>query len=185
MIIREYNNDDWTEICRVHDSARPLEVQCFMPAEKVELMRDVAEEDGFFDSQCFVAYIDSILSGFICIDPPELTWLYVDPELHRKGIGSSLYSYVEPMLGKHAWLTTPKENSIGVQFYHNLGFVISALFPGHCQGYSCTCLRMVRPGSKIHDLPPHPATESLLLAGYTNDRQGTAVLKSNGVWEWQ
>ncbi len=116
MHIRPYRERDWPDVCQVHDAARSLEVSAFMPSGEVLTLQEAAEEDGFFDSECFIACVHHKVVGFICIDPPELSWLYVSPEYYRQGIGRSLVEYVLK-LGKDAYLTTALENAFGVAFY--------------------------------------------------------------------
>ena len=184
MHIRRYQDSDWSEVCQVHNTARLIEVSSFMPGTEVLALEDVAEEDGFFSSDCFVACTNNRVVGFVCIKPPELSWLYVSPEHHRQGIGKQLVDHVLPMLGKDAFLTTALENTGGVSFYQQTGFRIAATFPGSCQGYSCTCVRLTMPGSIHEDRPPVPVKESLLLAGYSEAKPGRAMRDEIGVWRW-
>ncbi|MGI8935887.1 MAG: GNAT family N-acetyltransferase [Phormidesmis sp.] len=184
MKVRPYADSDWQMVCQIHDLARPLEVKRFMPTQVIMTMEEIAQEDGFFDSQCYVAETDGLLRGFICIQPPELTWLYVSPDYHRQGIGRALVEAVEEELGSDAWLTTAEENVEGVQFYKSLGFIVAATFPGHCQRYPCTCIRLVKPGSRLATGPPKPTQAALRLAGQTKDNPGRAVQDAKGVWRW-
>ena len=184
MRIRRYRDSDWLEVCEVHNTARPIEVGGFMPCANLLTLEEVAEEDGFFAGNCFVAYMSDRVVGFVCIEPPELSWLYVLPAYHRQGIGKQLVEYVLPELGKDAFLTTAFENTGGVIFYQQMGFRISAIFPGSCQGYPCTCVRLTMPGSAREDQPPVPVKESLILAGYCEAKPGRAVRDKTGIWRW-
>ena len=184
MYIRRYQESDWSSVCEVHNAARWIEVGDFMPAGEVLPLESVAEDDGFFESECFVACADEQAVGFVCIEPPELAWLYVHPDYHRLGIGTMLVEHVLPKLGKDAFLTTALENAGGVSFYQDMGFRIAAIFPGSCQGYRCTCVRLTQPGSALEDRPPTPAKESLVLAGYGESNPGKAVRDNTGVWRW-
>jgi GNAT superfamily N-acetyltransferase len=121
MIIRPYNNSDWGSLCQIYDAARPIEVSGFMLASTVQSMSDVAEADGFFSSDCFVAELDGMLYGFVRIEPPELTWLYVSPKHHRRGVAMALFESVSSELGPDIWLTTAEENLGGVWFLHQYG----------------------------------------------------------------
>ena len=184
MHIRRYQDSDWPEVCEVHNAARPIEVGQFMPSTDVFTLEDVAEDDGFFTGDCFVACTNGRIVGFVCIAPPELSWLYVSPNYHRQGIGKKLVEYVMPKLGEDAFLTTVLENTGGVAFYQQMGFRISATFPGSCQGYPCTCVRLTVPGSAREDQPPVPVKESLILAGYCEAKPGRAIRDEMGVWRW-
>ncbi|MBE9030507.1 GNAT family N-acetyltransferase [filamentous cyanobacterium LEGE 11480] len=184
MHIRRYQDSDWSEVCTVHDAARPIEVDNFMPGAAVLALEDVAEEDEFFAGDCFVALMNNHIVGFMCIEPPELSWLYVSPNYHRRGVGQQLVEYVLPQLGPDAFLTTALENTGGVMFYQQMGFRISATFPGSCQAYPCTCVRLTLPGSMRENQPPVPVKESLVLAGYCESNPGRAVRDAQGIWRW-
>ena len=184
MHIRSYQKSDWPDVCQVHDAARSLEVSAFMPSDEVFTLAEAAEEDGFFDSECFVACVHHQVVGFIGIEPPMLTWLYVSPTYHRQGIGRSLMHHVLPKLGKNAYLTTALENADGVAFYQAMGFRISATFPGSCQGCACTCVRLTWPGGDREAIPPKPVKESLVLAGYDDTNPGQAIKDESGIWRW-
>ena len=181
--IDKYQTDDWGAVCVVHDRARPLEVGGFMPGDVVDCMTAVYEEDGFFDGQQFVARLNEKVVGFVCIDGEELTWLYVDPEYHRQGIGRLLMEHVRPMIGPDGHVLAV--NPLAIQFYQQMGFEICAEFPGGCQGYACTCIRLAFPGSPRADRAPVPMKESLLLAGFDESDWGTAVKDSDGIWRWR
>ena len=87
MHIRPYQENDWSDVCQVHDAARSIDVSTFMPSGEVLPLAEAAKEDGFFDSECFVICVQHQVVGFVCIEPPELSWLYVSPKHHRQGIG--------------------------------------------------------------------------------------------------
>ncbi|MEM9090641.1 MAG: GNAT family N-acetyltransferase [Cyanobacteria bacterium P01_F01_bin.53] len=184
MHIRQYQESDWSAVCEIHDAARPIEVSSFMPGAEALPLKNVAEEDGFFESECFVACEHDKVVGFVCIEPPELSWLYVSPEHHRQGVGKQLVESVLPKLGEDAFLTTSLENTGAIAFYQHMGFRISATFPGSCQGYPCTCVRLTMPGSAREDIPPFPVKESLVLAGYSEAKPGKALKDKMGVWRW-
>ncbi|MEM6821155.1 MAG: hypothetical protein AAF558_04280 [Verrucomicrobiota bacterium] len=96
-----------------------------------------------------------------------------------------MLEYVFPLVGPNAFLTTSVENKVGVEFYKNMGFRISAEFPGHCQGYPCTCIRMTLPTSKHADRIPQPVKESLMLAGFSEENWGDAYRDEDRVWRWR
>ena len=147
MIIctREYRPADWPAVCRVHDRARPIELASFAAPEKVQILAEADDVGVFHASRSWVAEVGGQVIGFVSIDAPQLTFLYVDPALHRRGIGWLLVKHVLPILGTDGYLYTATENALAVAFYRSCGFVVAARFPGEACGCGCECLRMVLP----------------------------------------
>ncbi|MEM7333038.1 MAG: GNAT family N-acetyltransferase [Chloroflexota bacterium] len=181
--IRPYQPSDWEAVCDVHDRARPLEIIHFMPVDEIQALVDVYEEDGFFDGQQFVAEQNGKVVGFVCVDAEELTWLYVDPNSHRQGIGRLLFEHVKPIMGDYAHVLAVNPDAI--RFYEKMGYQQCAEFPGYIKEYPCTCTRLAMPGSPRANIPPKPGEKSLRLAGYDESDWGTAVRGPDGVWRWQ
>jgi GNAT superfamily N-acetyltransferase len=185
--IREYRASDWRGVCRVHDRARPVELDGYVPGEAILSMSEVAREDGFFDCRTYVAHPknkEQEIIGFVSIKPPELTWLYVDPQYHGRGVGKALTEYVLPILGPDAFVLCASQNRKGVGFYRSRGFTIAARFPGEVHGYPCECLRLCLPESRHRERPPKPAESALRLAGFSKDEPGRAFRGEDGVWTW-
>jgi GNAT superfamily N-acetyltransferase len=122
--------------------------------------------------------------GFICIEGEEISWLYVDPAMHGKGIGSRLVNHVRNKIGSDGFVVTTTENEFGVGFYQKVGFQIGAIFPGCLQGKPCTCVRLALPGSKHLSRMPKPMKAALRLAGYDASDWGEAQLEG-GIWQWK
>ena len=185
IVVRDYSEPDWPAVCDVHDNAHPIEISSFAPKESSEPMSEVAQADGFFDGQRYVACVDEQVVGFICIEKEELTWLYVHPDFHRQGIGRSLVEHVRSQLGPDGYVLTVLENTAAVKFYERLGFTICAIFPGAYQSYPCTCVRLALPSSRHRNRPPTPVKKSLLLAGFDDTDWGTAYLDPSNIWRWK
>ena len=188
IFIRPRIDTDWSALCRIHDLARVLEIGSVCPRDAILSMEQAAVEDRFFDDQTFVACTGSPqgpVAGFISIRVPEITWLYVDPALHRRGIGRKLMQHVLPLLGPDAFLLVITENPKGIAFYSTFGFIPAARFPGDAHGHPCECVRMTLPTSIHRHRPPTPTRKSLQLAGFTEKDPGTAVLDEEGVFVWR
>ncbi len=186
--IRPYETSDWEAICRIHDLARPQEVEGVMPTGTSAPLVKAAVDEDLFDSQIFVACRDSErgpVTGFVAIEDTLLTWLYVDPEWQGQGVGKALTAHALHLLGPEGWVMVLASNTRAVDFYASLGFRLAAVFPGDCEGYPCLVNRMCLPDSPHVDRPPQPHLSSLLLAGYSEDAPGEAVRGEDGVWRWQ
>lgn len=184
LSIRAYEERDWDAVCRVHDAARPHELRGLVPPESVLPMAAVAEVDGFFRAQTFVAIRAGSVVGFVSSDPPELTWLYVHPEHQGRGVGRRLVEKALPLLGSDGHVLCVATNLRAVRLYESCGFVVAARFPGEVDGFPCTCLRLCLPGSVQAEEPPRPTHRALALAGFPEDRPGSAVRDRSGVWIW-
>ncbi|MGA2233017.1 MAG: GNAT family N-acetyltransferase [Tepidisphaeraceae bacterium] len=187
IVVRDYRQDDWPAVCRIHDAARRIEVRGFMPPDIVLPMDQTAGPEGFFESQTWVACVEpgeQTIAGFIAIKGAEITWCYVDPSWHRQGIGRKLVEHVKPILGEHGFVLTVAENPAGVAFYQSLGFVVCARFPGEAQGYPCECVRLALPTSRHRQRPPTPTALALRLAGFTQELPGRAFLGEDGIYDW-
>ena len=88
--IRNYSQRDWEAVCRVHDAARPdeLEGSCD-PRAFVPLARDPESEE-LRQSRILVADYKGQVVGFAAVKEGYLSFLYVHPEFYRKGIGKKL-----------------------------------------------------------------------------------------------
>lgn len=181
--IRPYHHPtDWDAVCHIHDRARVDEIGFFVPHDEIYPMSQVAENECFFDGEQFVAEVDGEIVGFMAIDGDELTWLYVNPDHHRRGIGQRLVEFALPKLGPDGYLIAVKGNLNGTNFYKKMGFRVVAEFPGCCQGYGCTCYRFALPGSKHANRPPQPTKDALRLVG--DEGNGRAIRGEDGVWRW-
>ncbi len=189
--IRAYRESDWEGVCRVHDGARPLEVQHFMPEEfikndpSLKMVQAVNEDGAFFESDIFVALADGEeVVGFIGVRAEEITWMFVDPDHHRRGIGAKLVAHVRPQLEPNGYVLCAQENAAGFRFYQAVGFEPVAFFPGHERGYACTCVRMTFPGSVHAERAPSPVKRSLVAHGYGEGNWGGPVRDAQGIWYW-
>jgi ribosomal protein S18 acetylase RimI-like enzyme len=174
-------------VCSVHDRARVVELAGFVPQSAIVPMAVAAYDEGFFDCRTLVACLDADgqhVEAFVSIKPPELTWLYVDPAHHRRGIGRMLVNHVLPALGPDAFLLCTEESPAAPALYRSCGFVLAARFPGEAHGHRCTCLRMCLPTSCHRDRPPKPSALALQLAGYSDSDCGHPIRGECGVWEW-
>jgi ribosomal protein S18 acetylase RimI-like enzyme len=151
--IRNYTEADWESVCTVHDRARPMELSGSTDARGFRPMVEEAEEEEFFDSRTFVACdgIGGRVIGFVSFNGAYITWLYVDPDFHRRGIGSALLDEALKHCGPQAWVNTMGGNAAAIAMYRKAGFDLVKSFPSDCDGYPCTCLQLALPTSRMHD----------------------------------
>lgn len=143
---REYQDEDWKDICQIHDRARPDELKgscdprAFVP---IELDEEVEDLKG---SKKFVACDNESVIGFVGVDDDYLAWLYVDPDHYGKGVGRELLRIGVREIGEGAWTIVLDGNKKAIALYKSEGFQEISRFNGDNAGYPCTCLKMKRIG---------------------------------------
>lgn len=152
LSIRAYTPADWASVCRVHDTARILEltasgvdVRAFRP------MVDEAEADEFFVSETVVACVDDVIAGFVSWNGTYITWLYVEPAFQRRGIGRSLLQHALRQIGPEAWTNMISGNEPALSLYRSLGMEVVWNRLTECEGYACSLARLALPTSRMRD----------------------------------
>jgi ribosomal protein S18 acetylase RimI-like enzyme len=79
--------------------------------------------------ECWGLFDGDLLLGFIAILPGWIDHLYVEPALHRCGIGSQLIAFAQARQSELR-LYTFQSNARGRAFYEHHGFVIEELTDG-------------------------------------------------------
>ena len=137
-------------MCQIHDAARILELRLGHVDERAfRPMRDVAEDDEFFDSETLVALVGSEVTGFVSWNDDYVTWLYVDPNFHRQGIGRDLLEAALEHMGPQAWTNTIPENTPAINLYQSVGFQLVWVRPSECEGFPCNTARLALPSSRM------------------------------------
>ncbi|MBK8856745.1 MAG: GNAT family N-acetyltransferase [Opitutaceae bacterium] len=108
VMIREYEETDWKEVCRVFDMSKPYELASGgIEASFVPLAKDKARMAQFSKSTVFVWEENQAL-GFAGFEGAYIGWLFVDPSAFRKGIGRDLLQYLVAQIRRALKTTTPK-----------------------------------------------------------------------------
>ena len=141
---REYQDEDWTAICQIHDRARPDELlgSCdprgFIP---IEQDKEVEELKSCWK---YVAIEDEQVVGFVGVDDKYLAWLYIDPGHYGKGIGRELLKVALRKIGDGAWTIVLDGNQKAIKLYESEGFREVKRFPGENNGYPVACIKLER-----------------------------------------
>ena len=141
---RDFKGDDWRAICTIHDRARPDELKgscdprAFVPIEQDEEVEDLKR------SRKFVACDGDKVVGFSAIDEQYVSFLYVDPDYYRRGVGRALLQMATDAIGEGAWTIVLDGNHRAIALYESEGFEEIERFKGDNAGYPCKCLRMER-----------------------------------------
>ncbi|ESA34096.1 gcn5 family acetyltransferase [Leptolyngbya sp. Heron Island J] len=143
IMLRAYCHEDWSSVCAIHDRARPYELEDSCdPQALVPLADEQEDRDNFHRSEKFVACIHEQVVGFIGVDENLISWLYVDPEYFRQGIGRELLQLGLELAGPQAWTVVLSNNTRARRLYASEGFQVVHTFEGSNVGYPCSCLEL-------------------------------------------
>ena len=75
----------------------------------------------------YVAELDGRVAGFLSLWLPErfIHLLFVDPSLHRRGVGKALLSHALEILGPRVWLKCQQGNLNALDFYRSQGWSVT------------------------------------------------------------
>ena len=150
--IRGYESTDWPDICRVYDLARVQELtRSGVDLRAFKPMVEAAETGEFSTSRTLVACDRDKVAGFVSWKEAYITWLYVDPDYQRRGIGRRLLDEAMIHTGPGAWTNALGGNEPAVTLYERRGMEVVWSRVGDCEGYPCTSLRLALPTSRMRD----------------------------------
>lgn len=109
-------------------------------------------------NSALVACLDGEVVGFVAWrDRGEwrgsgyLSWLYVHPAYHRRGIGGLLLRQAMNALGDQAWTLTSQGNESAIGLYLRHGMRIVTAYQAESLGYPYTEVRLALPTSRKSD----------------------------------
>lgn len=142
--IRDYAAaSDWEAICRVHDRARPVELEGSCDARAFIPLAQDPESAEIDACQMWVACEpEGGVLGFAGVQEQYVAWLYVDPDWYRRGVGRQLLKRALAAAGPQAWTIALSGNQRALGLYRSEGFEVARTFAGNNGGYPCTCLRL-------------------------------------------
>jgi ribosomal protein S18 acetylase RimI-like enzyme len=147
--IRPYEDADFAAVCAVHDRARPLVlVGSCDPRAFVPLADDAKDLVSCRESEKWVAVVTGVeapgVVGFAGRQGASLSWLYVDPAWHGRGVGRALLREALAAIGGDAWTITPAGNLPAIALYESEGFRVVKTFSGENAGYPVELVRLAR-----------------------------------------
>ena len=143
VMLRAYCPEDWSAVCAIHDRARPYELEGSCdPKALVPLSKEQEDLENFHRSEKFVACLDEQVVGFVGVDDNLLSWLYVEPEYFRQGIGRELLQLGLELAGSQAWTVVLSNNTRARRLYASEGFQVVHTFESSNAGYPCSCLEL-------------------------------------------
>ncbi|WP_109211960.1 MULTISPECIES: GNAT family N-acetyltransferase [Microbacterium] len=137
LAIRPYESRDWDAISRIHDAARLDELRGAGLLDAYLPLADTYENEGLFDDEVWIAEdagrVAGFLAGSVGEQGGEITWIYVDPALYRRGIGRALVEHFIARAGGPVELEVLDGNGAR-DFYEALGFVLASTTTGKLAG---------------------------------------------------
>ncbi|QRK09308.1 GNAT family N-acetyltransferase [Archangium violaceum] len=134
LTVRPYAPSDWEAINRIHDAARVDELASSVGVEAFLPLRQTFENEGLFDGLVWVAELDGVVAGFLAFSDDEVTWMYVAPELYRRGVGRALLRHALSQAGERVELTVLDGNHPARALYESEGFVLERTTSGKLVG---------------------------------------------------
>lgn len=134
LTIRPYKKSDWQRLCDIHDRARIDELTGSVDLKAFLTLEQTAENEGLFDDQLWVALEADNVVGFVAFEPEEITWLYVDSNHYRKGIGRRLLRFAIERCSDKIGLDVLSGNKPAIQLYLQEGFEIIETKKGRLAG---------------------------------------------------
>ena len=129
-----FEASDWDAIARIHDLARLDELRRSVGVEAFLSLEETAESEGLFAGEVWVALSDGAVAGFGALEAGEVTWLYVDPDRVRSGIGRSLLRHLIERGGDRIEASVLAGNDPAILLYESEGFVIQETKTGRLVG---------------------------------------------------
>lgn len=134
MRVRPYRESDFERLCELHDASRPLELAASGLSDAFVPMAQAAGPEGLFDATILVAEDDAGVHGFVAWTDEELTWLYVDPRRHRRGIARALVRAALSQAGAPLALDVLVGNEAALALYRAEGFELQRTVSGRLAG---------------------------------------------------
>ena len=125
LSIREYVHQlDWDNICKIHDSARLIELDGSVTKKAFIPLIDCYKGEELFKSTIFIGQIKNKTIGFVAFDKHEITWLYVNPKFFGNGYGRRLLEFVLEKALRPTKVTVLNNNYRAISLYKSIGFNI-------------------------------------------------------------
>lgn len=111
----------------------------------IQALRELSSPEALLklagEKQIFVAKLDNVIAGFVCLDGAEISNVFTDPQLRQKGIGRAMVEFVEGEAEEqNQEYTEVKANKVDHGFYTKLGYTDIKTFTGE-HGNNLTLMR--------------------------------------------
>ncbi len=132
--VRPYEPTDWPRLCEIHDASRLDELRLTVGTDAFLNLEQTAKNEGLFDGQLFVAEVEAAVQGFVAYSDEELTWLYVDPQFYRQGVGCALIQHAVAHSSPAMTIELLEGNTPALRLYLSAGFKVIKRIEGKLEG---------------------------------------------------
>ncbi len=133
--IRSYVPSDYKYVSEIHDASRKIELSMASLDDAFLPFSICAEREGFFDyPHIDIAVLDDDILAFSAYTDDEFAWLYVSPEMMRKGIGKSLVERAMCTEPNIKYIEVLYGNEPARKLYESLGFCVQGIVKGVMPG---------------------------------------------------
>lgn len=141
--IRKYAPQDWDAVCAIYDIAKPDELRGSGDLRAIRRLReDEAMQALFRDSGVLVGEVHDQVVGFAGTKGNYVSWLFVNPDFRRKGLGTLLLREAMAPLHGAVELNVAKNNQPARALYEGVGFKVVKEFVGEWNSYECHVARL-------------------------------------------
>ena len=145
MAIRSYRPSDWPRVCDIWNRAKRDEFRGAVDLSAlIPLERDPEMQEHFHRSAMFVLERRGRVVGFAGHEDRVITWLFVDPDDYRRGIGSRLLLHLLGRIDGDTSLMVLSSNRAAIELYERFGFAAVKSFQTSHHGHPVRALRMER-----------------------------------------
>lgn len=134
VTIRRYLDADWERLCEIHDRARLDELRGSFDLAAFLPLTDTAGPEGLFDGELWVECDADRVLGFVAVADDEVTWLYVDPDVYRRGVGRRLLRHAVERCGPVVTTEALGVNAPAIALYESEGFAVVESVTGKLEG---------------------------------------------------
>ncbi|GAA2953117.1 MULTISPECIES: GNAT family N-acetyltransferase [Lactobacillus] len=120
--IKKYDKQYFDQLCSVMDRARMQELKSAGLEQVFLSLRDAPYLGYLLDCEIYVAVKEGKLLGFVGLRAHELSFIYVDPDYQKQGIGNELMKVAVSHLEKPVKLDVFTDNIAAKSLYQKYGF---------------------------------------------------------------
>jgi len=121
-MIRKYNEKEIPALMNIWEQASTI-AHPFLDTEFTQMVKKAMTEMYLPDSDTWVYVESNEIIAFISMIGNEIGGLFVNPEHHSKGIGTSLVNHIK-QFHKELEVEVFEKNKIGRPFYEKYGFSV-------------------------------------------------------------